>query len=1169
MSKIVTILLLVIGISLLNINRTSAHTILGYPGVCAGGTTSLSDAAAGGIWSSGSTGIATVDAGGIVSGVAAGTATITYDVAGDIATVTVTVSLSVNAGTITGPSSVCVGSTAALTDAVSGGSWSSSNTLFATVGSTGIVNGLLAGTVTIYYSITNGCGTATATRLMTINSGSGSAGTISGSGIVCIGSTTALTDATPGGTWSSITPGVATVGATGIVTGISAGTSMISYAVVNSCGILTAATKIVTVNALTSAGTISGTATVCSGSTTALTDLAGIGTWSSSAPGIASVGATGIVTGVAAGTATISFSIMNSCGVLSVATRVITVSPLPVGGTITGTRVVCTGATTSLGNATGTAGGTWSSSLTTIAVVNGSGVVTGVAPGTTTISYIITNGCGTAQASAIVTVNGSSAGTITGIATVCAGATTALTNTVTGGTWSSGTLSVATVNSVGVVTGVAAGTTTISYSITSSCGVVRATQVVTVNSSAAGTITGTMTLCSGATTALTNTVAGGTWSSAAPSIATVDAGGIVTGVSNGSVTITYTVSNLCGTSRTTAIITVGVASVAPISGPNNVVTGGTITLTDATPGGTWTASNGNATVSGSGVVTGVAAGAVVISYAVVTSCGTVTTTKTIMISVATVSPITGYFFYLCEGATASFFDYTTGGSWSVSPVSVATISPTGVVTGMGAGTATISYTLGTSYATAVVSVYATPSPIVGPDHLCIGSSTALTDPTPGGTWSSGLPSKATITSAGVVTAINHSHIIIPIYYTIAGALCRATHLIVVDSLPGAIMGPSKVCAGSTITLSDTTRNGYWSTTSTNATIDGSGNVTGVAAGTAGITFTSNSTGCMKILVMTVNPAPAAISGTLSVCTGRVTFVSDATTPGISWTSSSPAVATISGSGAVTGVSSGTTTITYMTATACKVTAVVTVNTTPTVTPILGPSTVSRGGPGIDLSDATTGGVWTSANTAMLTVGSTTGHVTAVVATGSNYINYTVTSPQGCAAAVSKYISTSPAPHANGGTTTVGTIVNLDNEATGGEWTSSDDNIATVDAFGNVTALTTGSVQITHAVTNPDGTIAATITQLAVNAHPFEVKLVPNPNSGSFTISGSIGTNKDEMLTVEITNMLGQVVYNNRALATGGVIAREILMGDILTNGMYVLNVKSASGSKTVHFVIER
>ena len=84
-------------------------------------------------------------------------------------------------------------------------------------------------------------------------------------------------------------------------------------------------------------------------------------------------------------------------------------------------------------------------------------------------------------------------------------------------------------------------------------------------------------------------------------------------------------------------------------------------------------------------------------------------------------------------------------------------------------------------------------------------------------------------------------------------------------------------------------------------------------------------------VITINPLPA-ITGTLSACVGSTTQLSgsataDATTP---WSSASTSVATISNTGLVTGVSAGTSVITYTNSNGCIITATVTINPLPTV-----------------------------------------------------------------------------------------------------------------------------------------------------------------------------------------------------------------------------------------------
>jgi len=73
------------------------------------------------------------------------------------------------------------------------------------------------------------------------------------------------------------------------------------------------------------------------------------------------------------------------------------------------------------------------------------------------------------------------------------------------------------------------------------------------------------------------------------------------------------------------------ASAGIISGTNGVCIGSEITLTDTLAGGSWSAYNGAATVSDSGVVHGVTAGLDIISYTVTNGCGTFSATYPVTI----------------------------------------------------------------------------------------------------------------------------------------------------------------------------------------------------------------------------------------------------------------------------------------------------------------------------------------------------------------------------------------------------------------------------------------------------------------------------------------------------------------------------------------------------------
>ena len=269
-------------------------------------------------WNSNNTSVATVN-NGTITAQGTGSAVISAIVKVGDASTTLNCSVSVadNAPTytiknISGSGSVQVGkngSVKAETNPAGGAiTWTSSNPNVVKVDNNGTLTGVSVGSATI----TATCGTSSGTWNVTVIDAATGV-TISGSGTIQVGKTgTVIGKTTPEGgkiTWSSDNEKIVKVDSNGTMTGVSVGTANI----IGTCGNAKGTWKVTVIEKYT-ALTISGSGSIKVGKTGTVvgktTPAGGTITWTSDNEKIVKVDSNGTMTGVAAGTATIT----GTCG---------------------------------------------------------------------------------------------------------------------------------------------------------------------------------------------------------------------------------------------------------------------------------------------------------------------------------------------------------------------------------------------------------------------------------------------------------------------------------------------------------------------------------------------------------------------------------------------------------------------------------------------------------------------------------------------------------------------------------------------------------------------------------------------------------------------------------------------------------------------------------------
>ncbi|MGA2571152.1 MAG: Ig-like domain-containing protein [Terracidiphilus sp.] len=560
--------------------------------------------------------------------------------------------------------------------------------------------------------------------------------------------------------------------------------------------------------------------------------------------------------------------------------------------------------------------------------------------------------------------------------------------------------------------------------------------------------TATGTYSDGSTQNLTASV---TWNSDTPAVATIATSGLATGVAAGSANI-FAISGSITGSTAINVTQAQVVSIAvtpaipsiPLGTTQQFTATGTYTdnsTQDLTDTVQWSSSNAAvATISDSvgsfGLATSKAAG----STNITATSGSVYGSTTLAVSSAellliTVNPAdpsialgtTQQFTATGTYTDSAMQDLTSTAAWSSDATSIATIDSMGLAQTVGAGTATITATVGTVSGTTILTAapsalisiaVAPPSPSIPLGTTQAFSATgdyadgSMQDLTSTVHWSTSDSTVATISNASGTYGVATSVAVGSVDVTAASGSISGTASLSVT--PASLVSISVTPVNPTIALGRSQQFAATGTYTDKSTKDITTNVTWTSS-SALVAVVSNSTGSQGLATSsgvgtaTITAKMGSVSGSTGLAVGSPQLVSIAVTPAnpsipagtteqfsamgsytdnstanltgsVTWTSTSTAVATIGSGGIATGASRGATTIT---ATSGSVTG----STTMTViAPALISVTISPASPAVAqgaTTQLTATGVYSDNSTQVLTATATWSSSNTAIATVSN------------------------------------------------------------------------------------------------------------------------------------------------------------------------------------------
>jgi Zn-dependent metalloprotease len=605
------------------------------------------------------------------------------------------------------------------------------------------------------------------------------------------------------------------------------------------------------------------------------------------------------------------------------------------------------------------------------------------------------------------------------------------------------------------------------------------------------------------------------------------------------------------------------AFTAPITGAvTSICLGQTTTLTSATSGGVWSTSDaGVAAVSAGGVVTSVGAGTVVVSYTVTGPCGSAVATYALTVNAPTSVP-----------------------------------------------------------------------PISGPSVVCEGSSIALSNAVSPGVWISGSPSVATVTVGGVLSGLVSGTTVVTYEHTnVFGCVSSADLTVTVNATPTAATTPTGsfvLCTGGVTTFSSLpTGPGYsyqWQLGGADIAGATSGAYSTGAAGTYRVRV-ANADGCFSYspdIILTLSPTAIvvptivvnALPGTNVCATGvpvnfTTTITNGGTTPGYSWAINGTFVGATGSSYSYVPANGDVVSCQLTSSNSCAVPSIVTTSVTMTVNPLVTPSvnvtstpsdTVCVGNGVSFTAIPTFGGAapayWWTRNGVFAGVGTTyslaspvdgdvvicrmVSNVTCPSATTVNSTPHTIRVMPNVVQSVE--ISSSPAVFVPGVPMTFVAVTTNAGATPDYQWFI---NTTAVAGATNIT-FTTNTLLPGQYVHCKVTTSLPCATPHIVMSNGIEMKIgggstgvadldggrqfsiIPNPNRGTFVVTGQILGGGNEVLSFSVVNILGQIIYTGEARIANGVLNSEVILPANIASGVYFINLTSGKTHDVMPFSVE-